>query len=95
MVCMDLPDSSDENDAVTLSILPHTADVVREYCAGAEMDTDVDPAVLPTSMNEDATLTRKQWFDLGTTLLNADDDSLRADHYGRRVMRKVHNEVAL
>jgi len=88
---MDL-DSPDET--VTITVLPHTADVVREYCATALLDTDVSLDSLPTSIDEtDTTLTRKEWFDLGTTLLNVDEQQLRAEHYGRRIMRKVHTEI--
>jgi len=82
------------NSEVTIDVLPHTSDVIKEHCTDQNLDTDVDLDVLPTSMDEVATaLTRKEWFDLGTTLLNVDDDSLRADHYARRVMRKVHTEI--
>jgi len=88
-------DPLDEPDEeVTIGVLPHTSDVIREYCTDQTLDTDVDLDVLPTSMDETyTTLTRKAWFDLGTTLLNAEDESLRANHYARRVMRKVHTEI--
>lgn len=82
------------DEDVTIEVLPHTSDVLREYCTDQNLDTNVDPDSLPTSMDDIATtLTRKEWFDLGTTLLNSDDGSLRADHYARRVMRKVHTEI--
>jgi len=82
------------DEDVTIEVLPHTSDVSREYCSDQNLDTDVDLDVLPTSMDEVVTtLTRKEWFDIGTTLLNADDDSLRANHYARRVMRNVHTEI--
>ena len=82
------------DEDVTIEVLPHTSDVIKEYCTDQTLDTDVDLDTLPTSMDEAATtLTRKEWFDLGTTMLNADDESLRADHYARRVMRKVHTEI--
>jgi len=81
-------------EEVTIEVLPHTSDVIREYCTDQNLDTNVDLDMLPTSMDKVATtLTRKEWFDIGTTLLNVDDDSLRADHYARRVMRKVHTEI--
>jgi len=87
------PDVPDAN--VTIDVLPHTTSVVKDYCCDAEMDTDVSLSALPTSMGEIATtLTRKEWFDIGTTMLNVKyDDSLRPDHYGRRIMRKVHTEI--
>lgn len=79
---------------VTIGVLPHVTDKVRHYCADQEMDTDVDVSTVTTSMdNTDITLTRKQWFDIGTTLLNIDGDGQRPEHYGRRIMRKVHHEV--
>jgi hypothetical protein len=82
------------DEDVTIEVLPHTTDVIKEYCTDQTLDTDVDLDVLPASMDGVATtLTRKGWFDIGTTLLNADDESLRADHYGRRVMRNVHTEI--
>jgi len=82
------------DEDVTIEVLPHTASVIREYCTDQNLDTDVDLDVLPTSMDRTTTtLIRKHWFDLGTTLLNVDDDSLRANHYARRVMRKVHTEI--
>jgi hypothetical protein len=82
------------DEDVTIEVLPHTSDVIKEYCTDQNLDTDVDLNSLPTSMNEVATtLTRKEWFDIGTTLLNVDGESLRANHYARRVMRKVHTEI--
>lgn len=87
-------DLDNPTEKVTITVLPHTADVVREYCVTESLDTDVSLDSLPTEMNEaDTTLTRKQWFDLGTTLLNVDEQQLRAEHYGRRIMRKVHTEI--
>jgi len=84
----DVPDAD-----VTIDVLPHTASVAREYCTADAMDTDAFLA-LPTSMDNTAvTLTRKEWFDIGTTMLNVDGDGLRPDHYGRRIMRKVHRKI--
>jgi len=82
------------DEDVTIDVLPHTSDVIKKYCTDQNLDTDVDLDSLPTSMGEVATtLTRKEWFDIGTTLLNVDDGSLRANHYARRVMRNVHTEI--
>jgi hypothetical protein len=87
-------DLDEPDETVTITVLPHTADVVREYCATASLDTDVSLDSLPTEMDEtDTTLTRKEFFDIGTTLLNVDERQLRAEHYGRRIMRKVHTEI--
>jgi len=51
---------------VTIEVLPHTSDVIKEYCTDQTLDTNVDLNSLPTSMGEMATtLTRRSGLTWG------------------------------
>ena len=76
---------------VSLDLLPHEAAKVREYCTGADLDTDVDVSAIETSMDDQTiTLPTDQWFDLTGVMRNIESDGWRPRHYARRIMRKVY-----